>query len=267
MSPAVHTSIVRGHMLRFVASGEPAARVLVLLHAFPVGTEMFALQHDAFRGWRILAPALPGFDGSDPLRQAHVDEYARHVLALLDELEVPRAVLAGVSMGGYLIFSVLRQAPDRVAGIVLADTRSGADTETAREGRGRMLQMVRDGGPAAVADAMLPKLLGETTRRLQPDLAGRVRAMIERQPPSAISAAIELLRDRPDSTPLLKDVRVPALVVVGTEDALTPPAEAEQMAAALPDSRIARIDDAGHLSNLENPAAFNAAVQAFLDTL
>lgn len=255
-------------MLRFVASGDPSApRTLVLLHAFPVGIELFSPQQDAFPAWRIVTPALPGFDGSDLLVQPTVDEYARHVVALLDELRIERAVFGGVSMGGYLVFGVLRHAAHRVAGIVLADTRSGADSEAALEGRRRALQIVRDGGPTAVADDMLPKLLGETTRRSQPELVTRVRTMIERQSSDAIAAAIEVLRSRPDSTPLLKDIAVPALVVVGSEDTLTPPSDAEQMAAAIPGAQLARIDDAGHLSNIENPGAFNARFQAFLDSI
>jgi pimeloyl-ACP methyl ester carboxylesterase len=254
-------------MIRFVASGDASARnALVLLHAFPVGTELFAPQQDAFRGWRIVSPALPGFDGSELLPRADVDDYARHIVALVDELHIDRAVFAGVSMGGYLAFGILRHAADRVAGIVLADTRSGADMEVAREGRRRMLQVVREGGPAAVADEMIPKLLGDTTRRTQPELVARVRSMIERQRAEAIAAAVEVLRDRPDSTPLLTDIRVPALIVVGTEDTLTPPAEVEQMADAIPASRFVRIEGVGHLSNIENPVSFNAELQAFLDT-
>jgi pimeloyl-ACP methyl ester carboxylesterase len=268
MPPQTETAIVGGRTLRFAELGDRAAtRALVLFHAFPVGVRLFEPQRAAFPGWRVIAPAVPGFDGSDLVDQHTVDAYARHALALLDALRIERAVFGGVSMGGYVLFAVLRQAPTRVAGLVLADTRSGADTDAARAGRRRMLQITRDGGPPAVATDMLPKLLGETTRRTKPDLVGEVRAMIEAQSAAAISAAVEVLESRPDSTPLLKDIAVPALVVVGDEDTLTPPSEAQRMASGIAGSRLVHIEGAGHLASLENPAAFNPEARTFLDSI
>lgn len=241
--------------------------MLVLVHAFPVGVRLFEPQLRAFPGWRLIAPALPGFDGSDLLDRPSVDEYARRVIALLDELRIDRAVFGGVSLGGYVIFGLLRQAAERVAGVILADTRSSADTDEARAGRRKMMQTVRESGPAAVAREMIPKLLGKTSQQTRPELVADVRRMIEAQTTDGIAAAIDVLMSRPDSTPLLATIRVPSLVVVGKEDALTPPAEMEAMAAAIPGAVFVPIDGAGHLSNLENPETFNASVRAFLNRI
>jgi 3-oxoadipate enol-lactonase len=147
---------------------------------------------------------------------------------------------------------------------VLADTRAGADSEQARAGRQKLLDVVAAKGSRGVADEMAPKLLGDTTKKRQPELVGQVRRLIERQTGEGIAAAIVRLRDRPDSTPLLEEIAVPVLVLVGEEDSVTPPLESEQMQARLEDARLVRIPGAGHLSCMENPTAFNAALATFL---
>lgn len=265
MSAPMQIATIAGRKLRFVQSGDPAATsVLVLVHAFPVGVRLFEPQLSAFGGWRIIVPALPGFDGSDLLDHPSADGYGAHVLGLLDELRIDRAVFGGVSLGGYVILRVLRQAADRVSAVILADTRSTPDTPEARAARQRLLQINRQAGPSAVADDGLPKLLGATSHRTRPKLVADVRRMIEAQTADAISAAIEVLMSRPDSTSLLDGIRVPTLVIVGREDTLTPPAEMERMAAAIPGATFVQIDDAGHLSNLENPEVFNREVAGFV---
>jgi pimeloyl-ACP methyl ester carboxylesterase len=159
MSAPIQTAIVNGRLLRFIECGDPAAaNVLVLVHAFPLSGRLFEPQCGAFSGWRLLAPALPGFDGSDALDRPAIDEYANHFLQWLDTLGVHRAVFGGVSIGGYVVFAVLREARERVAGVILANTRSAADSDEARAGRQRMLQAMRDRGMPAVAQDMLPRL-------------------------------------------------------------------------------------------------------------
>jgi pimeloyl-ACP methyl ester carboxylesterase len=265
MSASLEIATIAGRNCRFIEAGDRAAdRVVVLLHAFPLGVGMFDPQRDALAGWRIVIPALPGFDGSDLLDRPFIDDYARHVVALLDHLNVERAVLAGVSLGGYLIFGILRHALERVSAVVLADTRSAGDTDTARAGRERLLHIAHGSGPKAVGDDMLPKLLGTTSQRTQPELVTRVRQLIEAQTTEGIVAAIHVLMTRPDSTPLLGTLNIPALVVVGKEDVLTPPEEMERMAAAMPQARFVELEGAGHLSNMERPDAFNREVRDFL---
>jgi 3-oxoadipate enol-lactonase len=257
---------IDGAHVPYLEAGDPrSSRVIVLVHAFPVGMWMWE-PVAVPEGWRALAPALPGFDGVDapPAGATSVDDYARAVLAFMDHLEIDSAVIGGLSMGGYVSFALWRLARPRWRGLVLADTRSGADSEETRAGRQKLLGLVKARGSHGVAEEMLPKLLGETTRARQPQLVDRVRRLIEGQTADGIAAAIVRLRDRPDSTPLLGEIRVPTLVVVGEEDGVTPPSQSEQMHARLGDAQLARIPEAGHLSCMENPAAFNAAVSRFL---
>jgi len=241
-------------------------RTLVLLHAFPLGAGMWAPQRSAFPGWHVVTPALPGFDDSHA-GGSSMEAFAAHVNKELDRLEIGRAVIGGISLGGYVAFGVLRQRPERVSALILADTRSGADGDQAREGRVRMLKVLEERGPSGVFAEMRPKLFGETTHADRPDVVERVRGFAESQTPAAIEGAIRAMLDRPDSTSLLGTIAVPTLIVVGEEDALTPPAEAEGMHAAIPGATLVRLPHAGHLSNLETPEAFNAAVNAFLSRL
>ena len=247
-----------------IATARSAAPALVLLHAFPVGARMWEPQRGAFPGWRVVAPSLPGFDGSPRATAPSMAAYAESVLAVLNELAIDRAVVGGISMGGYVAFALARQARGRVAGIIAADTRSSADSDEGKAGRRRMLELIEARGAAGVADDMIPKLLGATTRGARPDIATHVSELIEAQAPLALADATRAMMTREDSTPLLESIDVPALIVVGEEDTLTPPVEAERLAAAFPRASLVRIPTAGHLSSLENPETFNAAVRVFL---
>jgi 3-oxoadipate enol-lactonase len=216
-------------------------------------------------GWHVIAPQLRGFDGGtgDPPATS-VDDYAGDVIDLLDALHVKQAVIGGLSMGGYVAFALRRLAARYVQGLVLADTRSQADTPDGVAGRTRMLQLVQEKGPSALAEELIPKLLGETTLRSRPAVVEQVRTLARASSGEAIAGALRALMTRPDSTPLLASVHVPTLIVVGDEDGITPPAAAEEMHRAIAGSELVRIPLAGHLSNLEQPAIFNAALAAFL---
>ena len=194
-----------------------------------------------------------------------MDEHAGDIVDLLDALHVEDAVVGGLSMGGYVAFALVRHAARYIRGLVLADTRPQADTPEGVEGRRKMLALVREKGPAAVADEMIPKLLGEHTRHTRPDVAQTVRALILSSSADAIANAITALMTRADSTPLLATIHVPTLIVVGEQDTITPPALSEQMYQAIKGSEYVAIPDAGHLSNLEQPEAFNAALARFLE--
>jgi pimeloyl-ACP methyl ester carboxylesterase len=186
--------------------------------------------------------------------------------ALLDHLGVERAVVAGCSMGGYAALAFVRRHPHRLAGLVLLDTRAGADTPEAKANRATLAAKVLAEGASAAVEAFLPKLLGETTHRERPELAARLRERILATSPRGIANALHGLAARADSRETLPPIAVPTLVLVGAEDVLTPPAEAEAMAAAIPGARLGVIPGAGHLANLENPGAVNAALRAFLET-
>ena len=262
--------MVAGRRMRWLEAGDAGSgRTLIWLHAFPLCADMWRPQLDAApAGWRVIAPDLAGLGGTaDHEGPAGIADFAHDVVALADQLGVQRFVLGGLSMGGYALFACLRLDDARVQGIVLADTKSGADSPQAREGRQKMLDLVAAKGVAGVADEMLPKLLGATTQRDLPGLVAHVRQLIESNTASGVARAIERLRDRPDSTPQLARIAVPALVVVGEEDGITPVSDARAMAGALPDATLAILPRAGHLASIEAPEAFQAALAPWLASL
>jgi 3-oxoadipate enol-lactonase len=258
-------TVVGGRAVRYLETGSPAgADTLLLLHAFPMGVRLWEPQLDAFSGWRVIAPALPGFDGSDLLEDPFVGGYAGQVVGVLDNLGLEEVAVAGLSMGGYVAFELLRQVPHRIRGLVLADTRSTADALAAKQAREHLLTVADQQGPGAIANETLPRLLGATTHRERPDLVAAVRSMIEFQSPEGIAAAIRLMMTRPDSTPTLASIKVPTLVIVGAEDQLTPPEEASQMSESIHGAELLVIEGAGHLTNIEKPGAFNEALARWL---
>lgn len=246
-----------------------AGRALLLVHAFPLGAAMWRPQIAAVPdGWRFLAPDLRGFGGACPVPPAtSMDAHAGDLVGLLDALGLARAVVCGLSMGGYVAFALHRLASDRIAGLVLCDTRAEADTPEARDNRRAMRDLLGRRGPRVVADLMLPRLLGDTTRRVSPGLADVVRGLVEANAAEGIDAAIEALMSRPDATPQLSGIRIPVLVVAGEEDTLTPIAFHETLRDGIPGARLAVIPGAGHLPNLEQPDAFNAVLHQFLSQL
>ena len=253
------------------APGDAALRTYVLLHAFPLGANMWEPQMRAIpNGWRLITPDLRGFGGStevDSVSGLSIGDYAEDVTDLLAELSVERAVIGGLSMGGYAAFALLQSKPALIEALILADTRATADSPEARANRRSMLALVDREGPQGVAREMMPKLLGDTTRETNQTAEATVRRLIKQQSPVAIRGAIQRMMHRPDSTALLATIGVPTLVIAGEEDTLIPMPEAEKMAAAIKGSTLVKIPAAGHLSNLEQPDAFNHALTAFLVSL
>ena len=255
--------------LRYLDSG--SGRPLILLHAFPLSADQWLPQlHRVPPGWRFIAPDLRGFRGMGPafedlgLHGLAIDDYADDVLALMTHLEIDRAAVAGLSMGGYVAFAMLRRAAEQVSAMILSNTRATADSAAARDGRAAAIALVEREGAAGLAREMSAKLLGESTRRDQGDLEEAVRRLIVVNSPDAIIAALGALRDRPDSTSLLPTIRVPVLVIAGDEDAIVNTQEATAMQEAIPGARVVMLSRAGHLSNLEAPGPWNAAVDTFL---
>jgi 3-oxoadipate enol-lactonase len=241
--------------------------VLLLIHAFPLNARMWEPQLAmADRGWRVIAPHLRQFDdGPQDPPAATVDDYAGDIVDLLDALHIPEAVIGGLSMGGYVAFALCRHAARYVQGLVIADSRAEADTPQGAAGRKTMLELVAKEGPPAIADEMLPKLVGRTTLAERPDVMKRVRALALSSSTGAISGAIRALMTRPDSTPTLAAIHVPTLIIAGDEDIITPPALSEKMHAGIPGSNLVIIPSAGHVSSIERPEAFNSALANFLD--
>jgi pimeloyl-ACP methyl ester carboxylesterase len=238
---------------------------LLLIHGFPLTADMWRPQLERCApGWRYVAPDLRGFGGSPAgTIRPGMDDYAADLEAIMDALEMERAVIGGLSMGGYVTLALQRRAPERFAGIILADTKAEADTAQGREARREMSALVRAKGVGAIADRMMPRLLSRGSQD-DAELSSRVRALIERNTVEGVDLALHALRDREDSTPDLPRISLPALVVVGEEDVLTPPADSQRMQAALVRSQLVVLPGAGHLSNLEAPEPFSAALADFL---
>ena len=242
---------------------------VVFLHAFPLNRAMWEAQA------RALAPThqvvrfdARGFGGTPPGDGLlTMERIADDAVALLDHLGLSRATVCGLSMGGYAAFALVRRHPDRVRALVLADTRTAPDSVEQRRSRSTQADSVRREGPAAIVDGFLQKAVGDTTRKERPEVVAAVREMILATPARGIVDALAGLASRADSGPTLREIAVTTLVVCGAEDALTPPADAEAIHRGVPGSTLAILPGAGHLSAIEDPAAFNAALTAFLATL
>lgn len=255
---------VGGQSVAYLEAGSGPA--LVLVHAFPLSKEMWTRQVEALSGGlRVLAPDLRGFGETvAPNGLFSMAQYAEDLKGFLDALKINRVVLAGLSMGGYIAFEFWRRYGDSVQRLILADTKADADTPEEKERREAMAEAAGKAGAAAIADLLLPKMLAPRTLEHNSRLTDQVRSMMAAAPVSGIVGALRALADRPDSTPTLKEITCGTLVVVGAEDAITPPAAAEAMAKAIPKSQLAVLPNAGHLANLDQPDAFTSAVSGFL---
>jgi pimeloyl-ACP methyl ester carboxylesterase len=254
--------------VRESGSGVP----LVLLHAFPLDGRMWQAQLDELPGRegseaRVLAVDLRGFGGT-PLGDdaPSLEVLADDVALMLDQAGIERAVVGGASVGGYVSMAFARRHRERLAGLLLADTKASADTEEARANRERIARTVlEEDGVRLLVDEQLPEpLLGATTARRSPELVAHVRKIIEEARPGAVAWLQRAMAARGESWDVLEGLDVPALVVVGEEDRLAPVAEAERMAAVLPQGELTVLPGAGHLAALEVPEAFNDAVRGLL---
>ena len=246
------------------------ARTVLFLHAFPLQAAMWESTLGSVpEGWRAIAPDFRGF-GESSLPDAgngSIAELAGDVVDLLDRLQIARTAVIGCSMGGYVLFELLRIAPNYVGAVGLVSTRAGADSDEGRKNREKMIETVEREGVEAVATQMVPKLLGASTQRDRPDTVKHIRNLIVTNGRGGVKAAVSAMRDRIDSTPLLGRIGVPAFVAHGREDVLIPPSEAEAMHRAIATARLEMMEDSGHLPNIEQPRAFAGALWQFLDAL
>lgn len=249
--------------------GDSADRVpLLWIHGYPLSGLLWEFQiTDLADIARQITPDLRGHGRTPPTPPPYgMATFADDCIRLLDHvgLEGP-VVIGGLSMGGYVAMEIGRRHPERVAGLILAATRAGADSAEARAARDQAAATAAERGVEPVVDAMLPKLLAPGAAAAQPDLAAFVREMMLETSVEGMVGALAAMRDRPDSTPDLAGFDVPALVLHGAEDQLIPVAEAELLAEGLPDAELMIIPGAGHLPNLEQPDVFNDAVRGYLE--
>lgn len=241
---------------------------VVFLHAFPLDRTMWAPQLGALvTQARCIAPDFRGLGGSSVRGPFTMDRYADDIAGVLDALRIDRAVIVGISMGGYVAFNLFRRHHARVRALVLSDTRAAGDTPEGLERRRLLIETARTKGSTAVAALQLEGLIGKTTRHRHPDVVDSVHATMTIAPVQGVIGALEAMMARADSTALLPTIDVPTVIIVGEEDVVTPAKEARTMHAAIRGSRLEVIEKAGHLSNVERPAAFNTVVSEFLGGL
>lgn len=254
-----------GHDIAYDDSGSGIP--VLLMHAFPLDRRMFAPQRAALAySMRLITFDVPGA-GDSASGAVSIDGIADIAAALLDHLGIDKAVVGGVSMGGYAGFAFVRRHAERLRGLILANTRAVADTDEGKAARKAMAEVALQQGPAEIANRMIERLLGQTTLRGRPEVVKQVRAMIESTPPETIAMLLEALANREDSTATLGAIDVPTLAIAGEEDPLAPPAETAGWAAQIREARFVRIDRAGHLACLEDPAAFNNTIRDFVSDL
>jgi pimeloyl-ACP methyl ester carboxylesterase len=257
--------------MRLTYSDAGTGSPVVLLHGFPLSRAMWREQFSALSpGWRVIAPDLRGHgDSPDPEGVYTMDEMADDVLELLDALKIAEpVVLGGLSMGGYVALSVMARHPGRVRGLMLMDTRASGDTpETARDRETNAQAVIAANHARSVVEKMLPRLFGKSTLKDRPELVEPLRSLMEESSPRGIAGALRGMAIRPDRRPMLGQVSVPTLVLVGEDDVVTPPDEVKGLAAAIPDSSLVVIPEAGHLAPYENPSATNQAIAEFLAKL
>jgi pimeloyl-ACP methyl ester carboxylesterase len=261
-------AVISGEEFGYDDVGASAGVPVLFIHAFPLNRTMWAPQVGALVDrCRCVAADLRGFGDSARQPPYTMARYADDLAGLLDHLHIPKVVLVGCSMGGYVAFEFWRRYRDRVRALVLVDTRAAADTPEAMQRRRQQIELVRAEGSTAIANAQIASMVGKTTREKQPDTYDAVHRMIAQAPVDGIAGALEAMMKRPDSTGDLPHIDVPTLVVVGEEDAITPVKEARAMHEKIPGSVLQVIGGAGHLSSVERPAAFNHVLTEFVSAL
>lgn len=242
---------------------------LLLIHGFPHDRTLWKGQQEALKDIaRPIAPDLRGFgDAGNAPPTMTMTDHADDLKGLLDGMRVRKAVVCGLSMGGYVALAFLNKYPDTVEGLVLCNTRAGADTPEARKDRQALAKRVLAEGMADVGDELFVKMMAEPSKREHPQAAAAVLAMMKRQSAEGVAASANGMAVRPDRGPMLPHVAVPTLIITGGNDTLIDKRESEAMHDAVPGSELVVIPEAGHLTNIEAPDAFNSALRRFLSTL
>ncbi|MEP6991578.1 MAG: alpha/beta fold hydrolase [bacterium] len=237
----------------------------LLIHGWPHGGALWSAQLSGLSTQaRCIAPDLRGFGGSSVQPPWSVDQFADDLAALLAMLGIERAVVCGLSMGGYVALAMLRRHRHLLRGLILASTRATADSPEMRERRQRLIAFVREHGVEALAARQVKAMVGATTFESRPDVVESLRQLMASAPADGVIGGLEAMMHRPDATPLLRGIDIPTMVVGGIEDIFTPPGELRALADAIPNCRLELIVGSGHACCFEMPAAFNHVVGEFL---
>jgi pimeloyl-ACP methyl ester carboxylesterase len=244
---------------------------VVLLHGYPFDHSMWDEQIDflSAHGYRVMAPDLPGFGKTVEADRTitTMANMAHYVAALMDKLAIVEVSICGLSMGGYVAFEFAHLFPQRVRALILAGTRAPADNEREKQARARQAEQMLTHGMEEIAAASPPQLLAPRTLAEKPSVVAQVREMILRADPKGAAAAQHGMAARRDYSRDLPDTKVPVLIIVGRQDPIRPVADAEFMHRGLSNSRLEIIEDAAHMTNMEQPEVFNRVLLAFTETL
>jgi len=256
-----------GGTIHYVEKGSPAGFPVVFLHGFPFSHAMWQAQLDALaaENYRAIAYDIRGHGQSDVgdgqyTIEGHVDD----LIAFLDHLKLPTTVIVGLSMGGYIALRALERNADRFTAAVLCDTTSAADSNEGKIKRAGILVAVKKKGSSTFADEFVKAVFAKETFTRDPAAIDRIRAIISHTPPLSIAGTLLALAARTDTTASLASITIPTLILVGQEDVTTPPSAARALHGAIKGSELHVLSGAAHMSNLENPAAFNARLLEFL---
>jgi len=240
---------------------------VLLVHGFPLNRQMWQPQLEALSasGFRALAPDLPGFGDSPPLSgSVSMRRYAEELVALLDKLGIDKAMVCGMSMGGYVLLSMLEFFPARVSAAGFIVTRAAADDAAGRQKRSELAGTARSQGAEPVADIFSDLVFAPDTVQQHPELVERVRGWMLSSNPEGVAGALEAMRERTDYSGRLSEISQPALVIGAAEDRAIPLDQSQLLAEGLADGQLAVIPGAGHMANLEQPTLFNQALIDFL---
>ncbi|MBE8524460.1 alpha/beta fold hydrolase [Amycolatopsis sp. H6(2020)] len=248
--------------------GPKSGRPVLLVHGHPFDRSMWRPQaeHLARTGYRVVTPDLRGYGQSKSQgTKTGLDVFASDLVELAGHLELDRFVLGGLSMGGQIVMQLVKDHPGRVEALVLADTFAGLDTPEAKRARYETADRITEEGMERYAEELLPKMISKQTRATRPDVEKHVMTMMRGAPKEGAAAALRGRAERPDYTPGLRDIDVPTLVVVGSEDEFTPISDAELIHREIRTSTLVVLEGAGHLPNLERETEFDEALSTFLN--
>ena len=245
---------------------EGSGPTIVLIHGFPLKSQIFDAQIEALsQTHRVIAPDLRGFGLSHSTDRFTMNSLADDVHKLLGRIKALPCILGGLSMGGYVAQSFIKKYPGEVQKLILINTKAEGDSPAGKDGRNKMIELVRKSGSPAVAKDMLPKMLAPVTLEKNKSLVDAVIRIMEYTPALTIEHALEALRDRDDQTQFVAMIQMPTLLITGDGDAITGPAVMEPIHRSIKGSKYVEIPNAGHLSTMENPTAVNSALLSFVD--